>query len=94
MNPVVLATPDGKFAMGIYAPPSKEPDTVGPSYGRWSFTNERVVKWNCVFRVGNAKGLAGGDYQYRLLVPVGTLAQVETMLREWLAIDMAKLRRS
>jgi len=94
MNPVVLATPDGKFAMGIYSPPPKSADTVGPSYGRWSFTNEQVVKWNCVFRVGNAKGLPSGDYQYRLLVPVGTLAQVETMLRDWLAIDMAKLPRS
>jgi len=89
MNPVVLATPDGKFAMGIFAPPQPQPDTVGPSYGRWSFTDERVVKWNCVFRVGKAKGLPSGDYHYRLLVPVGTLAQVEAMLHEWLAFDMA-----
>ena len=82
-NPVVLATPDGKFAMGIFAPPQPQPDTGGPSYGRWNFAGAGVVKWNCVFRVRNADGLRGGDYSYRLLVPVGTLAQVEAMLRDW-----------
>ena len=82
-NPVVLATADGKYAMGIFAPPQPQPDTVGPGYGRWNFADARVVKWNCVFRVRNADGLCSGDYDYRLLVPVGTLAQVETMLRDW-----------
>lgn len=84
-NPVVLATPDGKFAMGIFAPPQSPPDTSGPSYGRWNFGEAGVVKWNCVFRVRNANGLRGGDYHYRLFVPVGTLAQVEAMLRDWTA---------
>jgi len=41
------------------------------------------VKWNCVFRVRNAHGIRTGDYSYRMLVAVGTLAQVETMLQEW-----------
>lgn len=82
-NPVVLATPDGKHAMGIYAPPQSQPNTTGPSYGRWRFNAERVVKWNCVFRVRNAAGIAPGNCSYRMLVPVGTLAQVEAMIREW-----------
>ena len=82
-NPVVLATADQQHAMGIYAPPQKEPDTAGPSYGRWRFRAQRVVKWNCVFRVRNAHGIRTGDYSYRMLVAVGTLAQVETMLQEW-----------
>ena len=82
-NPIVLATPDGRFAMGIFSPPQNQPGTTGPGYGRWTFPEASVVKWNCVFRVRRDKGLCGGDYSYRMLVPVGTLAQVETMLREW-----------
>jgi hypothetical protein len=82
-NPVVLATPDGKHAMGIYAPPQPQPDTTGPSFGRWRFTAEKVVKWNCVFRVRNSSGIKPGNFVYRMLVPVGTLAQVEVMLRDW-----------
>lgn len=86
-NPVVLATPDGRHAMGIYAPPQPQPNTTGPSYGRWRFVEHRVVKWNCVFRVRNPAGLRARDYSYRMLVPVGTLAEVEAMIRAWRAID-------
>ena len=82
-NPVVLATPDGKFAMGIFAPPPNQPDTRGPGFGRFDFPGARVVKWNCVYRVKNSGGIPSGDYTYRMLVPVGTLAQVEAMLRDW-----------
>ena len=82
-NPVVLATPDGNFAMGIFAPPQQQPETRGPSFGRWKFAGARVVKWNCVYRVHNPQGIRSGDYNYRMLVPVGTLAQVEVMLRDW-----------
>ena len=82
-NPVVLATPDGKFAMGIFAPPQTQPDTRGPSFGRWRFDWAHVVKWNCVYRVHNPQAIRAGDYSYRMLVPIGTLAQVETMLRDW-----------
>lgn len=82
-NPVVLATADGQFAMGIFSPPSKLVNTSGPSYGRWSFAEARVTKWNCVYRVQNPQGIRGGDFPYRMLVPVGTLAQVESMLRDW-----------
>lgn len=89
-NPVVLATPDGKFAMGIFSPPQTQPDTSGtqpdtsgPTFGRWKFNVERVVKWNCVYRVQNPSGIHDGDYKYRMLVPIGTLAQVEAMLRDW-----------
>ncbi len=82
-NPVVLATADGKYAMGIYAPSQPQPDTRGPGYGRWYFEKAQVAKWNCVYRVQNTNGIPAGDYRYRMLVPFGTVTQVETMLREW-----------
>lgn len=86
-NPVVLSTPDGQHAMGIFAPPQPQPNTTGPSYGRWRFTDARVVKWNCVFRVNTPTGLRTGDYEYRMLVPIGTRAQVTEMLRDWMTTE-------
>jgi hypothetical protein len=88
-EPVVLATADGSHAMGIYAPPQPQPNTAGPTYGRWRFTAERVVKWNCVFRVQNAAGITPGDFSYRMLVPIGTLAEVEAMLSEFIGTESA-----
>jgi hypothetical protein len=85
-HPVVLATPDGKFAMGIFAPPQSSPEMSGPSFGRWKFDWAHVVKWNCVYRVQNPQGIHDGDYSYRMLVPFGTVAQVEVMLRDWQAL--------
>jgi hypothetical protein len=82
-NPVVLATVDGLHSMGIYAPPQDQPATTGPNYGRWKFQAEKVVKWNCVFRVRDSATIRTGDYSYRMLVPIGTLEDVESMLREW-----------
>ena len=69
-RPVVLATSDGRHAMGIYAPPQSRANTAGPNYGRWRFNAERIVKWNCIFRVHFPAGLPPGDYSYRMRVPV------------------------
>lgn len=68
--PVILATEDGAFAMGIFSPEKK-----AKGYGRWRFERERVVKWNCVFRVSQPK--PGGQYRYRHFVAVGTLEDVK-----------------
>lgn len=84
-NPVVLATADGRHAMGIFAPAQPQPNTTGPSYGRWRFKEHKVVKWNCVFRVRDAKGIRAGDFSYRMRVAVGTRAEVELMLKEWVS---------
>jgi hypothetical protein len=82
-NPVVLATADGRHAMGIFAPPQDQMTTGGLRYGRWKFKVEQVVKWNCVYRVHDSTPIRAGDYSYRLLVPIGTLQEVESMLRAW-----------
>ncbi|MBI5707140.1 MAG: hypothetical protein HZC36_09150 [Armatimonadetes bacterium] len=72
-DPVVLSTPDGAYAMGIFSP---EPAAKG--YGRWRFVAEKVVKWNCVFRVRNPK--PGASYTYRHHVLVGSREQVRQEL--------------
>ncbi len=92
-RPVVLATADGRYAMGIYAPPHPQPHTAPPRYGRWRFQAEKVVKWNCVFRVEYKEGLAPGDYTYRMLVPIGSFGDVEAMLRDWIERDKVSSTR-
>lgn len=82
-GPVVLATADGQYAMGVFGLPQTRRDTTGPVYGRWYIKEAQVVKWTCVYRVSNPHGIRAGDYSYRMLVPVGTLAQVGAMLRDW-----------
>ena len=72
-DPVVLATENGEYARGIYSP-----EKMPKGYGRWRFTQERVVKWNCVFRVANPG--PGTSYTFRHFVAVGTLAQVQEEL--------------
>jgi hypothetical protein len=79
-HPVVFATADGKHAMGVFSPdqPSKGFEQAG--YGRFRFKAEKVVKWNCVFRVRDGKGVAPGDYRFRCFVAVGTLDDVKATL--------------
>lgn len=52
----------------------------GPGHGRFRFPAERVVKWNCVFRVRDPEGIRPGDYRYRTFVVVGTLEDVRRVL--------------
>ncbi len=77
-DPVVLSTPDGQFAMGAYSRYLPVPGFENLGYGRWRFGPEKVVKWNCVFRVNNPTPGATYTYQHSLLV--GDLRQVEATL--------------
>jgi hypothetical protein len=78
-KPIVFSTADGGHAMGIWAP-SKQQDGLGkPRYGRWKFDKERVVKWNCVWRVANPEP---GDYAFAMKVLVGTREDVRKTLVE------------
>ncbi len=80
-RPIVFTTPEGTHAMGIYAPPQPAPKITGPTFGRFRFVTEKVVKWNCVFRLRDAHGLAPGDYPFRMFVIIGDLAKVSESLR-------------
>ncbi len=81
--PVILSNKPGTHAMGIYSPdqPSRGYESAG--YGRFRFPHEKVVKWNCVFRIdGNGDGIAPGEYSFRNFVIVGDLSTVKESLRE------------
>ena len=74
-SPVVFTTPSGSHAMGVYSA-----DKL-PGYGRFRFADEKVNKWNCVFRVRNRKGIIPGEYLFRMYVVVGTRDNVTKTLR-------------
>jgi hypothetical protein len=79
-RPLVFSTADGKHAMGVFSRELEVPrDALGPTYGRWNFKVYRVVKWNCVFRLQNPRGLSG-DYKCHVFVAVGSLEDVRTTL--------------
>jgi hypothetical protein len=80
-DPVVLATGSGSHAMGVYSPDQPSPGFHEAGYGRFRFPEEKVNKWNCVFRIREAKGVPAGEYSYRMFVIVGTLADVEGTIR-------------
>jgi hypothetical protein len=73
--PVILFTEDKHYAMGVYSPELPQKGwKVG--YGRFTFPS--VNKWNCVFRESNVKP---GPYQYRCLIVLGTLDEVENTVQ-------------
>jgi len=81
--PVVLATVNGSHAMGILARDPKPPGVVGPGYGRFRFDKEKVVKWNCVYRLREeSRGIPAGEYRFHHFVIIGDLAMVKNTMRE------------
>lgn len=74
--PVILSTRDGKYAMGVYSPAQPSPGFEHAGYGRFRFAPQKVVKWNCVFRVRNPQGIAAGDHAFQVFVAVGTREDV------------------
>jgi hypothetical protein len=73
--PVILATEDGKSAIGVFSaalPPS------GRGYGSFSFPNTQKI--NCVFREKNI--IAGQKFSYECDFLVGTLKEVKNSIIE------------
>ncbi|WP_132253710.1 hypothetical protein [Methylobacterium segetis] len=81
--PVILATEDGAYAMGVYSPGLPQPAHPDAGYGRFRFPAPRgpegnaTVKWNCVYRHGPGRP---GAYAYTCYTLVGTLEAVEAGL--------------
>ncbi len=76
--PLVFSTENGSHAMGIFAPAIQPRGKDKAGYGRFRFAHEKVVKWNCVFRIRDKNGIKPGEYAYKMFVVVGTLDDVKT----------------
>lgn len=70
--PLVFATPDFKYAIGVWTP--HDLAALSGGYGRWRFVD--CVKWNMVARVRNPQG----TLRFRALFVVGNFAQVQAGL--------------
>jgi hypothetical protein len=71
--PVILATPDGKYAVGLFSPFLPQ---AGRGYGTFSFPDTNKI--NCVFR---EKSIAAGQkFSYLCDFVVGTLAEVKATI--------------
>ena len=82
VSPVVLATPDGRFAMGCFTPEKSRAHLGSIGYGRFRFPAAKVVKWNCVFRLKDRESaIASGNHSFEILVVVGNLEMVRTGLK-------------
>lgn len=92
-DPIVFSVPGGSHAMGIYAPPQSALHTTGPTFGRFRFPAEKVVKWNCVFRVTDRAGIAPGEYGFRMFVTVGDLDTVSGSMRTLLRMTAVPEKR-
>ena len=79
-NPVIFSVQGGTHAMGIYALPTRA-EYYRPQLRTLPVCAEKVVKWNCVFRVTDKNGIAPGEYAYRMFVIVGELNTVCDSLR-------------
>lgn len=79
--PIVFSNAAGTHAMGIFSPDQPSPGYEKAGYGRFRFREEKVVKWNCVFRKRSASGIEPGDYRFRMFVPVGDLATVKQAMK-------------
>lgn len=79
-TPIIFSTPNGEHAMGVYSPDQPSQGYEKAGYGRFRFKAEKVVKWNCVFRTREPKGVPAGKYSFRIFVAIGTLKDVQVML--------------
>jgi hypothetical protein len=71
-DPVVLSTASGSHAMGVFTPDRPLAGQPSVGYGRFKFEREKVVKWNCVFRVRQPEPIKPGDYSFQLYVVIGS----------------------
>jgi hypothetical protein len=72
-SPVILATADGKYAVGLFSPFLPQ---AGHGYGTTSFPNTNKI--NCVFR---EKSIAAGQkFSYLCEFVVGTLEEVKATI--------------
>lgn len=77
--PVILATTDSNYAMGIYSPELPQAQYSDLGYGRFNFGQYNTMKWNAVYRRDDTPV---GDYSFRQYVIVGSLVEVQTSMRQ------------
>jgi hypothetical protein len=70
-DPVVLSTPSGSPALGVFTPERPRAGQPAVGFGRFNFEHEKVVKWNCVFRLRQDKPIPP-HHSFQLYVVIGS----------------------
>lgn len=82
--PLILASPDGNYAMGCWSPDLPQPQFPGIGYGQFRFPSSdaaySTMKWNVVFRTGALA--AGTTLNFRTFISVGTLENVRVTMTQ------------
>jgi hypothetical protein len=76
--PIIMSTPDSRYAMGIYSPDMPIGTDPSNGYGRFAFPVAHTMKWNVVYRF---KAPLRTRYDFVNYVVVGTVADVMTGIR-------------
>lgn len=64
-HPIMFATNNLQYAIGVFSPDSPQPEYKEAGYGRWKFPD--TTKWNNVYRVANPRG----NYSFKTYIVVG-----------------------
>jgi hypothetical protein len=85
--PLIVATPDGAYAMGCYAPDAPEPAGTSIIYGHFPLKNytfstpvQSTTKWNIYVRTGPVA--AATTLNFRTFVIAGTLDDVKSTMTQ------------
>ncbi len=89
--PIVFSNLEGSHAMGILCTDRHGRMYQGPTYGRFHFEKERVVKWNCVFRRVSETFVPSGRHSFRMLIPIGTCDDVVETMKQILDLSASRL---
>lgn len=83
-KPLVLSTPNGSHAMGVWSPTLPQPQFPGAGYGQFRFPSSiesnATMKWNAVYRTGAVA--AGTTLTYTTYLAVGSLENVRVTLAQ------------
>lgn len=71
-QPVIIATPDGRNALGVFGQKAGPLGSTKAFYAYYEFPD--VSKWSCVFQATNLK--AGSKYSFDCPIAVGTVDEV------------------
>lgn len=83
-KPIIISTPDGQYAMGIYSPEIPKNEIWGQGYGQFQFPNQGTSKWNFVRRILNIQ--QNTTYTFKSYICVGTLENVRYTLSQLTSI--------
>lgn len=80
--PVIVSNTVGSHAMGAWSPDEPSVGFEGAGYGIFRFPEQKVNKWNVVFRKRTTIKVVAKSHTFHIFVAIGSLKDVEKTIRE------------